>query len=203
MKKIVRLFIIVLVLSLTLVGCGDKGETPEQAVTNALNAIKSLDEETANKYFAYEELMGTEDESQEIIENQENTKLLVEKISFKIISSSIDGNNATVKTEITNLDLKAIFEEYLQQAMEFALSNALAGNVATTDEELAKQMEQMLIDLIKREDNVMATSTIDIKLTKNGTSWTLDMDEPLQDAILGGLVSYMTELENSFGEISE
>lgn len=178
-----------------LTGCGG-GESPEQAVTNALKAIKNLNMETAKKYFEPEELTKS-DSKNDLLENEKNTKLLLKNFSFKVLSSSIEGDTATVKTEITNTDLKLILSEYLKQAFASAFSNAFSGELS--DEDIQKQSEQMFFDLLKREGNKTLTSNIDIKLMKKEDSWRIIMDEYLQDAIFGGLISAMKGLgvENS------
>lgn len=186
--KISKLAIVCFILTAMLVigGCGSSGETPEQAVTNALNAVKNLDKETAQKYFAYEDLMSNSEN--ELLEDQEILKLFVKNFNFKVLSSSIEGDTATVKTEITNMDMKQILGEYMKQAMGLAFGNAFSGD-PLSDEEMDKQAEQILMDLLKKEDNKLVTSTVDIKLTKTETSWKLDMDDAAQDAITGGLKS--------------
>lgn len=194
-KKIFVVFVLLL-LSLALVGCGNRGETPEQAVTNALNAIKNLDRETAQKYFDYEGLANSNEEAEELIEDEENAKLIVDKLSFKIISSSIEGDTATVKMEITNIDMARIFGEYVQQAIGLAFGNIFAGK---SDEEIKAQAEQLFVDLLKRKDNKMVTSTINVKLTRNESSWKINNGEEFLDAALGGLVSAAKAMDENFG----
>ena len=89
MKKIALLLVFLLVLT----GCGAKEESPEQAVTNALNAVKNLDKGAAQKYFTYDKLFSSSDGSeQKVLDNQDNVKLIVKNLKFKVISSSINGN---------------------------------------------------------------------------------------------------------------
>jgi hypothetical protein len=123
---------------------------------------------------------------------------MLEKLNFKIISSSIEGDTATVKTEITNTDLKLILGEYVKQAFAAAFANAFSSELS--DEEMQKQSEQIFIDLLKKKDNKTITSTVDIKLSKNENSWKIDMNESLQDAVLGGFISAAKDLEASFNE---
>ena len=198
-KKTWVLVSFVLCFSLVFMGCGSSRETPEQAVTNLLTAIKNLDAETIQKYVVYEDLFSGVPESEDLIENEENTKLLTNKLSFKILSSSSEGDTAVVKTEITSIDMAVILGEYMQQAMALAFSNAFAGGAAKSDEEIDAQAEQIFKDLLNRENNKMKTSTIDIKLTKTETGWRLNSDEEFEDAIFGGLISASKAIDESFG----
>lgn len=193
-KKTSILIVCVLLLSLVFTGCGQKTETPEQAVTNALNAIKKLDIDTMRKYFNDDGLYGSDSGTDELLEDEEGINLLFGKMTFKIISSSTEGDNATVKTEITNIDMASVMVEYFDQAFSMVFSNALAGDGAKSDEEMEALTEQLFIDLIKREDNQMKTTTVDIKLTKNKNSWKIESNDELQDAIFGGMISSMEEM---------
>jgi len=200
-KKILVLILMVSCIFLSLTGCGgDKKETPEEAVTNALNAVKNLDKENISKYFGTDNVFNEDEKEQQDEEfTEEYTKLFVEKLTFKILSSDIDGENATVKTEITNIDAMKALQKYLEEAFTEALSSAFQQN-ELTDEELEKKSEEKYIEILKRDDIGMATTTVDIKLTENGDSWKLNLDEELQNAILGGLIKAEQSVQEGFSE---
>lgn len=84
--------------------------------------------------------------------------------------------------------------------MALAFSNAFAGENAKSEEEMDKEMEQILVDLLSKEDNKTTTSTIDIKLTKNQDGWKIDANDEFQNAITGGLFNTAKNMENSFGD---
>jgi hypothetical protein len=63
---------------------------------------------------------------------------------------------------------------------------------------LEAQIFQLLIDLLEREGNETVTSTVDIKLSKQGNSWIIDADDEFLDAMMGGLFSLSEELEDTF-----
>lgn len=193
-KKIGFVVVIMLVLSLILAGCGAKpveeqGESPQQAVTAALTALSSLDFETAQKYFTYEELLG--EEAGELADTDESAEFFFNRLSFTVKSAAINGDSATVTTEITNIDMLSVFTEYIQQVFILALSNAFSEN-PMTEEELEEKFQQMFLGFLSDETNLV-TTTVDIQLTKSGTSWKIAVNEELQDAILGGLVTALKE----------
>lgn len=178
-----------------------KTEKPEEAVDKALKAVKSLDEETANKYFAseWEGWVGGNAEAP-VLKDDEVLKQIFGSIEYKTLSASTDGDKATVTTEITAMDLKPIFGEFLQQSMTVAMANAFAKDNPVSDEELEKQMEQIFIDLLKKEDNAKVTSTVEFALTKHENSWKIQPNEALGNAILGGLQDLAESLNGIAGE---
>ncbi|HHV58770.1 MAG TPA: DUF5105 domain-containing protein [Clostridiaceae bacterium] len=209
MRNKVYIFIIILLVLAAATGCGKKAETPEQAVINALTAVKNMDRETAGKYFEFDDLFegDTVAEDDEFMENEETLKLIFNKLSFKVLSSSKAGNDAaTVKVEITNIDMGIIMQEFFPQMFALALSNAFAGENAISDEELNEQMKQIYTDLLKREDNQMKTSTVEVMLYSHENSWKIDANDEFRNAILGGMVAAIEEMEESFnfdGEAGE
>jgi len=112
-------------------------------------------------------------------------------LRYKIVSSSLAGDTATVKTEITNIDLAEVLRIYTQQAMFVAMQ-------ARSEEELNAKMEQLFLDLLKRKDNKTVTSAVDIRLTRDEDGWKLCFDRELWNAVLGGLFSAFESPEESF-----
>lgn len=196
-KIIAALFCLALVFSSTACGTTEV-EKPEQAVSKTFDALKASDMDTVKKYLSYDELMNY-DTSSGLPEADE--KLLFAKLGYKVISSSTSGDTATVKTEITNIDMKAALSECLNQAIQLAIGSALDPNSEQlSDEEMGKKIEQSFIDQLKKEDSKTATTTVDINLKKNGSSWTMTMDKTLQDAVLGGLISAVNNIDSSLSQ---
>src|SRR5699024_587250 len=188
----------ILVLSLSiLASCTDETddrETPEEAVENALTAIKELDIETAEKYFDYDDLIEEyEDEDMEIdiLESEEDIKPVFANLEFEILSSEVGEDTAIVETEITNINMETIMDEYIEQSFSLAMEN-----IFEEDENLEEEIKEIFIELIERNDNELVTSTVDINLRRIEDSWEIDMDDELADAITGGLISIVDSLED-------
>lgn len=195
MKRILSL-VCVFIMVFTLVSCG--GESPEQAVNNALTAVKKLDEDTIERYFGEDDLLGSDDvddDIEDIIDTDESSKLLIEKLSFDVLSSEIDGDRAVVETEITNIDLQSIFIEYLEESFEIIMARAFDAEADEDDEELEVELEQLFTNLLSDEDNELVTSTVDINLLKDESGWKIDLDDDLLDAIFGGLFSMIDGMD--------
>ncbi len=204
MKKIFSFMVVMLCLILGLAGCSPgkdgalgavgKVETPEDAVTSALNATRDLNMEGIKKYFGTKDILGDEGA---LAEDGENIRYFVKNLKFKVLSSEITDNTAVVKTEITNLDMLPVFQEFLAKGLEAAFQNAFAEK-PLSEEELEKSTEALLISLLE-DAKQTTTVVVEIKLSKEGDSWKIDMDEILQNAMFGGLIDVGEMLQQGFG----
>lgn len=196
MKRILLVFLIIFLI-FGLVGCSS-GESPEQAVKNALDALKVADIEKASKYINYDELT---DETQSedkaaTVDSEEMLKLILKNLSYNVKSSSINGNSATVNAEIINTDMSKIIADFIHQAFAFIFSGL-------TEEQLDKKYLEIFTDLMNRNDNKTVTNTVEIQLSKTEDSWKINVSDELADAIFGGLHSAAENMNNSFGGDSE
>ncbi len=198
MKKIlVTLIVLTMGLTVMLTGCGSKGETPDQAVTNALKAVKTLDKENIEKYLSYDQLTNYTEDEENALESEELLKQFFAKLDYKIVSSNVEENIATVKTEITNIDLKNVIGEYVKRAMAIVFENAFKPEgEQLTEEAIQEQGIQILNDILKESQDKTVTNTVDIKLTKNEDGWKITMDETLQSALTGGLTDAIKDMGN-------
>lgn len=186
------LLLCIMVLSLAACG-GGAGETAEQAFNNGLNAIKTQNLNEIRKYFASEDILGQNDEENQLLSQDENLALMLKNLNYKVVSSSESGDQATIVAEISNMDLAIVLRNYFSQAMEFAMRNAFS-NEEISEEELTQQMEDMMVELLKAEDNEMVTTTVEVTLTKVDGNWTIDASDELLDAVFGGLLTALSGL---------
>lgn len=195
MKKLLS-YLLILMLMLTLVGCG--GESAEQAVKNTFDAIKLNDRETASKYINYDELLNVGESGEASLaemdeESQEMAELILKHFDYKIISSTEKGDTAIVTAEITNVDMKTIMASFISEAFALAFSGM-------DEEQMAEEMSNKFTELINREDNETVTKTVDLNLTKDGDSWKIDMSDEAGDAIFGGMITLAQEMSNAFSQ---
>lgn len=203
--RIKKLAIILLValLSLTvLTSCSLGVEKPEKVVSNALDALKKQDQEKMEEYFTYEELMNFSDEEKKEIEESDDSfnseqikKLIFAKLEYKILSTTEKGDKATVEAEITNIDMKAVMQQYFSEVLDISMSNALAGDSAISDEEIDEKLEQIFIEKMTKNDQATKTTTVEIQLVKKDNKWKIQLDEKIQDAITGGMLTAFQDTE--------
>lgn len=188
-----------------LSACGAQSETPETAVTNALNAVKALDTATMQKYFDPDDQIMTASKDEDMSDSDKIfLEAIVKNLNFEILSSSTDGDKATVSVAITNTDLRDIFAQFMQLSIQDALQYAfLPEDQQPSDEEMDAMYMQHFQDLMAKEDNPTITTNIDIHLTKAENSWIINSDTLLLDAIFGGFLSAMQNMASSLGGLAE
>lgn len=188
-----------------LSACGAQSETPETAVTNALNAVKALDTATMQKYFDPDDQIFNISEDDAMTESdQAIMQGIVKNLSFEVTDSSVDGDKATVSIAITNTDMREIVAQFLQLSIQDAFQYAfLPEDQQPSDEEMDAMYMQHFQDLMAKEDNPTITTNIDIHLTKAENSWIINGDTLLLDAIFGGFLSAMQNIASSLGGLAE
>lgn len=194
MKKITLLLISTL-LVFALAACSST-VTPKEVVEKGIASIKNLDIIQIQKYFNTDDisdendLLGDDFE----VENMEVFTLMTKNISYEIIDETIDGDEATVKAKITNLNMTIIMGEYITQALALAFSQI--GETEVDEAELEKQMEDLLIGLLSKEDNEMMSTEVDIKLSKIDEEWKIELNDDLINALFGGLSNVVNEFQD-------
>lgn len=192
-KKILSLLIVAAV-SLSLISCST-AEAPDKVVTNAFQALKTNDQQTLSKYFDVEELknLGDQDAAR-VAASDQVFEAMFSKLETKVLSTSIDNDKALVKTELTNVDMQSVLGNYFIQAFASAFSNI---GSEKTESELESEMSQQFLDLINNEKGTRK-NTVDIHLVNVDKQWKIEVDESLQNAILGGFLSAINDLSDSF-----
>lgn len=184
-------FLTTLAMVFAFVGCSG-GESPETAVTNYLTAFQNLDLETIDKYTNdTSETIDTADDAISDLENEETGKAFVENLTFEILSSTEEGDTATVKVSITNVDMA----NAMSQAISEMISLAFAG---LSEEELEQKSTEAMISAIANNKDTTYTKEVDISLVKGENNWLIVPDNDLADAITGGLVSYAENINEAF-----
>ena len=214
-----RIPAICMVIMLLLAGCNNgttdvnstnsEGETPEQAVENVFNAVKSADRETANKYFDYDGLYKSLDAEGKEVEldpedqksAEEQSKKVLSEMEYKIISSeeTEDEDTATVKTEITNIDMGKVMKDLVGNVMIMSMQEAnKEESDRLSDEEMVKKTDEMFDETLEKYKDEKVTNTVDIKLNKVSGQWKVVVDDDVKNAVMGGLMKATQEMIDSF-----
>lgn len=159
--------------------------SPEDTLTVYFNTLKKMNLEEMSSYLGVVDIMNTSDSVKNSI-----AEALVEQVhknfNFKIKTSSVNGYNATVTTEITTFDSNAILSDY-----QHSLDDYLASPDSVIDGS-QKRYDKSLDLLLKsiESNTASATSDVDFVLINDGTSWKLqDEGRTLGDAIFGTLTT--------------
>lgn len=190
MKKYsIRLLLSVLFLCVIFVplsGCTDSA--PKKTVKKELNLIQHLDENTIKSFISYEDMIHTHSSSEAISpEATESIKLFFKNFTYKIKSTKIDGDHATVAVEIKNLDTNALAKD---------LCKALIAQSASLENESQEisgltPYFTLLHNFLSKNSYDLITTTAEIPLTKNDDNWSIDNSPELEDALVSGFVSQL------------
>ena len=159
--------------------------SPEDTLTVYFNTLKKMNLEEMSSYLGVVDIMNTSDSVKNSI-----AEALVEQVhknfNFKIKTSSVNGYNATVTTEITTFDSNAILSDYQHNLDDYLASpdSLIDGSQKRYDKSL-----DLLLKSIE-SNTASATSDVDFVLINDGTSWKLqDEGRTLGDAIFGTLTT--------------
>ena len=200
--KILSLILAAVMVAVSLTACGANPEKQaEKAVSICFTALKAGELETAANYLNDTDIIGIGDDTEDSAMNEAMTKTVFGKLNYKILSSTlVDDNTVTVKVEISNVDMKPVFTEFFTQALQYALTNAFA-DPKPTEEESNQKMEEIFNSCISKEDLATVTKEVDVKVVNDGDSWIIEGDDKLANALLGGLLDAVEELEDSFSNL--
>ena len=164
-------------------------KNPTDSVTSFIEYLKSGDLNGAKEYTNESslEMLGIDSETEDI----EMVKLFFKNVNLNIVEVTKDSNQAIVKAEITNRDLKTIMQNYMQKALELAMSSI---NSSNTTEDMESQLQEFFKSQFESTQIENVTTSVDIVLTKVDGDWKIVLDENLRDAILPGL----TEISNLY-----
>lgn len=144
-------------------------DSPKKVVEQAFTELKT-------GAFAQEMLSGLVQGEDGL--NGEAQKLLFEKLEWKIIKETEEGEKATVEVEVTNKDFKTIIGNYMQKAIKAAFSGQ------TVNEE---EMTNYLIEELKNEEVQTVTNTQSITLEKKNGRWEIVEEDNFANCVLPGL----------------
>ena len=199
MKKIISLFL-AFAMMISLTACGR--EPAEDAVNNALTAVKEL---KVTKIYKYFELELPEDfDAKEYLEQMkdketvEKVKLFTNHFTYNIIEVTEAEDNAFAKVEMTNIDMKLFMTEYVAKIVAFGLSESFKpANERLSEEESNRKMMEMFITMLQREDIKLTTNTVDVVLVDVDGKWKIHNTEEVLDGVTGGLVTIAKNLEKT------
>ena len=190
LKIILCIIVLVIVIAVIIFGIIKlTAKNPTDSVISFIEYLKSGDLNGAKEYTNESslEMLGIDSETEDI----EMVKLFFKNVNLNIVEVTKDSNQAIVKVEITNRDLKTIMQNYMQKALELAMSSI---NSSNTTEDMESQLQEFFKSQFESTQIENVTTSVDIVLTKVDGDWKIVLDENLRDAILPGL----TEISNLY-----
>lgn len=191
-------------MALGLAGCAQR-ESAQSVVQKAIDSVKIMDVETMQSYWGNDQFKDIDNSGADAESDDESLSMMtlfVKNLDYQIIESNEEKETATVKVQITNLDMSSIMSEFMSEAFKEALSYAfLPEEQRPTDEDMNKMSNDILTNLLEREDNPKVTNTVDITLSLRDNQWVINPSADAVDAMLGGISSFSETMNNAFSEI--
>jgi hypothetical protein len=187
-KKATIMFMLVS-LVLTLAACGAK---PDETVKNFFDAAKKSDFTTMANFIkknGNKDTFKYDDKDQEKI-----VKVVFSKVNYEIVSSTVDGKNATVKTKVTSLDLPKIYGKTVSDLMPSLFASALSNG---NSDDAKNQLMQTFLNAMNDPNASKTTTEVDIKLVKDDKKgWLIDPNDDLLNAMTGNLAKAFANSNN-------
>lgn len=175
MKKLIMLFVSIMLLC----GCDDINNTPTKQVESFFNKYQTLDEEVLDDL----ERIISEETAFDTTAREEYRKLIKDQfknLTYKIKDESINGDTATVSTEITVTD----YAKTLAEAEEYKNNHISEFQDELGTYQASKYSNYVIEKLKDAKDRIKYT--VEIRLTKLDEKWKIDgIDENTEDKILG------------------
>lgn len=181
MKKLLAM----VVVCLTLVGCGCMEEKAEDAVSDYLNQYKNLSDTITTDLATLTDDEDLNDDQKEVY--NEVLKKQYQDLTYEIVNAEYDGDTAVVTTKITVYDLYKAQSDasiYLSENLDkFNDDNGIYDNEKYLDYKL-KQMKDM---------TETVEYTIDFNVKKVDDKWTVEQPSTTDLEKIHGIYNYDIE----------
>lgn len=186
---------VILAVQLLLVGLlwfwnRQEMDRPSRAVLQELEQIRELDEDTISSFISYENLMNSNLASGEIgSDAAEAVRLFFENFSYSLTQEKIDGDEATVTVQITNIDTRALARDLCTEILKKTVEIYPEDNTESTTNDYYCLLRDTLIS--NTYDTVDTTAYF--HLQKTDGVWTILSDSALEDELVGGFITCMND----------
>ncbi|HBR09269.1 MAG TPA: hypothetical protein DD735_10325 [Clostridiales bacterium] len=195
MKRVFAALLIVCI-GVSLTGCGNKRESAEMVVKDAIEAIKACDAAKVRKYWGNENIGAESGDEMD----EEALKAILGGIIYEIMGSEENDGAAVVDVKITNTDMGKVMTDVVAEVFPTLLAEAFKPeSEQMSDEDSDKLFSDTLIELLARPDNPQITNTVKVALTLKDDVWVIDSgNDAAADAMLGGISSFADAINEAF-----
>ena len=199
-KKSKNIVLIVIVLVIVIVlGVGiyalmmklNNQNDIEGVINNFFEAIKNAEQEKANQYVNYEQLINSLDEMILQDESDEIEKELFRNIEWNIEDIEEQGNQTIAIVEVKNKDFKNVITAWMKE-----LVSAKSSGIEITNEYALEKLANEI------EEEQSSKSVIKkILLEKDNDIWKIQVNEDLRDLVYPSIDSVISVLKSSKTDI--
>lgn len=211
MRKITLYTLVIVCLCLTFSGCSffqkqveppaedpSTLSKPEHAIIISMEGIKSADLETLKSSVVIPDGLLTED-VQKTLNNslaQAAIKSLFKNLDYNVVSTTEDGDFATVTVDVTYPDLSGVITSNYNSFAPKIMEQIAAG---TFDQK--KTQNDILLavaaDLIAGKATESVSETIEVQCQKVDGKWRILPDKPIINVCTGGAITALDNLDYS------
>ena len=159
----------------------------EDVINHFFEAIKNADQEAANQYVDYQQLINSLDEMILQDESDEIEKELFRDIEWNIEDIEEQENQVVAIVEVKNKDFKNVITAWMKE-----LVSAKSSGMSITNEYALEKLTEEL----KQEEN-LKTVIKKIVLQKENDSWKIQVNEDLRDLVYPSVDSVISVLKSS------
>lgn len=199
-KKSKNIVLIVIVLVIVIVlGVGiyalmmklNNQNDIEGVINNFFEAIKNAEQEKANQYVDYQQLINSLDEMILQDESDEIEKELFRNIEWNIEDIEEQGNQTIAIVEVKNKDFKNVITAWMKE-----LVSAKSSGIEITNEYALEKLANEI------EEEQSSKSVIKkILLEKDNDIWKIQVNEDLRDLVYPSIDSVISVLKSSKTDI--
>ena len=188
-------------LCLALAACGSSRESAETVVSKAIEAFQSADQAAIASYWGGElqESPDIDADAETSESDQQIMAAIAKNLTYTITSSEEDeeAGTAVVSVDFTNIDMAQVMVQYISELFSVSMEYAfLPEDQQPTDEELEQIYLDTMTSVMEENADNTVTNSVDIHLTLVDDAWTIDADNAVVDAMVGGLFSFATSSED-------
>ena len=183
---VIQLLLIVLLLSWN----HRRMSSPSTAVLEQLNLIRDLDEPTIDAYISYQNLMNLQvDDTSFGDEAAEAVRLFFRKFKYNIRQETINGPEAEVTVDITNIDTRALAKDLCTELLLRSSRIPGTGSSSFT----TGDYYQLLCDFLNRNEYELTVTPAVFHLRQDDSGWIILADEALENELVSGFISNIND----------
>lgn len=158
-------------------------EGARQAAEEMLTALATGNPDTIRRHIDYKNLLMLEsDESPD-----ESLLAILKRLKFEVVEAQASSeDSAAVTAELTNVNMEAIFADYLRRAAELEYNNAISDSPLPA-EDMEAEYQKLFLEMIGGAGTT--STTVIIRMEQSGDGWRAQVSDALRDAATGGYFS--------------
>lgn len=186
-RKLVAIFAtfaLAIVPAFGLAGCVNEQEVVKQAVTTQLDSLKNADEDQIKQVVGDDTFNEMKSYG---IDPVEFYQACYKKFSYKDTDVKVDGDKATVKLNVTNVDIEKVMTDWMNDVMTYMYSaEGLQDAQNLSEDQITQKVMGKLVDALGDDSAPTKTADVEIDLVKKDGQWQAADESQIASALFAG-----------------